>query len=167
MEHREMKRAVAWVVLAIWMCMTAGCRHGAPAKTGWIHGDSDQRWTIMERQLRGLDIAMVEIGYRYQELYWAGMDSNWEYADYQLIKMALSLENALERRPKRRSSAAELFLLGLGETKRAVASRQHAGFKEAFVGLTAACNSCHVAEGVANFYVDRPESRPSPIRAPR
>lgn len=162
-----MKRAVIRLVFAVWIFATVGCRHGVAAKNAWIHGDSDQRWTIMERHLRGLDVAMVEIGYRYQELYWAGMDSNWEYADYQLIKMKLSLENALERRRKRRSAAEELFLPSLDEAKRAVASRQRARFEEAFAGLTAACNSCHVAEGVASFYVARPEDRPSPIRAPR
>ena len=73
---------------------------------------------------------MVEIGYRYQEFYWAGMDSNWEYADYQLTKMKLSLENALERRPKRRPSAEELFLPSLDEMKRAVATGQRGAFAE-------------------------------------
>ena len=162
-----MKRAMAWLALAIWVCATAGCGHGAPAKNGWIRGDSDQRWTIVERHLRGLDMAMVEIGYRYQELYWAGMDSNWEYADYQVTKVKLSLENALERRPKRRSSAGELFLPVLDEMKRAVATRGRAEFEEAFRELTATCNSCHVAEGVASFHVEPPVVRQSPIRTPR
>jgi hypothetical protein len=110
---------------------------------------------------------MVEIGYRYEELYWAGMDSNWEYADYQLTKMKLSLENALERRPKRRSSAEELFLPSLDELERAAAKRERAAFEEAFGGLTSGCNSCHVAEGVASFHVEPPSVRQSPIRAPR
>jgi hypothetical protein len=121
----------------------------------------------MARQLRGLDVAMVEMGYRYEELYWAGADANWAYADYQLTKMKLSLENALVRRPKRRPSAEALFQPSLDEMERAVAEKKRSGFEASFAGLTAACNSCHVAEGVPSFHVERPADRQSPIRAPR
>ncbi len=161
-----MKREAAWLGLALWACAAVGCHHET-ARKGWIHGDSGQRWQTVEKQLRGLDVAMVEIGYRYEELYWAGMDSNWEYADYQVTKVKLSLENALERRPKRRSSAEDLFLPVLDEMKRAVATRERAAFEEAFGELTASCNSCHVAEGVASFHVELPAGRQSPIRTPR
>jgi hypothetical protein len=110
---------------------------------------------------------MVEIGYRYQELYWAGMDSNWAYADYQLKKIKLSLENALERRPKRRASAEEHFLPLVDDTRQAVATRERVAFDEAFGALTAGCNSCHVGEGVGTFHVESPSVRQSLIRAPR
>jgi len=35
---------------------------------------------------------MMEVGYRYQELYWAIKDSNWAYADHQLHEMEETLE---------------------------------------------------------------------------
>jgi hypothetical protein len=110
---------------------------------------------------------MVEIGYRYQELYWAGVDSNWEYADYQVKKIDLALENALERRPKRRASAETLFVPVLGELEQAIALKERGAFEETFEGMSAACNSCHAAEGVASFHVDPPTDRKSSIRAPR
>ena len=109
---------------------------------------------------------MVEIGYRYQEAYWAGTDENWDYADYQLTKIKLTLGNALERRPKRRASADELFSEPLGEISRVVAAKERRGFEKAFAGLTRACNECHAAEGVESFRVEQPSDRPSPIRAP-
>ena len=161
-----MKTKAAWPVVAVWFWAAIGCHHET-GRNGWIHGDSGQRWQTLERQLRGLDVAMVEIGYRYEELYWAGMDSNWEYADYQLAKVRLSLENGLERRPRRRASAEELFLPLLDEMKRAVATRERASFEKAFGALTGGCNSCHVTEGVGSFHVEPPSARRSPIRAPR
>jgi hypothetical protein len=161
-----MKTIAVWPVLALWISSAVGCHHEA-AGSGWIRGDPGQRWQAVERQLRGLDVAMVEIAYRYEELYWAGMDSNWEYAAYQVAKVNLSLENALERRPKRRASADELFLPLLDEMKRAVAARERAAFEEAFGELTAGCNACHAEEGVASFHVEPPSVRRSPIRAPR
>src|SRR5690606_15846238 len=75
------------------------------------------------KQFRGFDNAMVETGYRYQELYWAGQDENWEYADYQLEKIKIAIENGLERRPKRAKSAEHLLTSVLPEMKKLLQSR--------------------------------------------
>ena len=160
-----MRIKTVWLALALALWPVTGCRHHTPAST-WIQGDSDQRWTTVARQLRGLDVGMVEMGYRYQELYWAGLDENWKYADYQLTKMKLTLENSLERRPKRRASAESLFRAPLSEMSRAVTTEEGREFAAAFAELTSACNSCHRAEGVASFRVEEPSDRQSPIRAP-
>ena len=162
-----MKTATIWLTLVLCMCAAPGCRHATPTTSSWIEGNSDARWSTVERHLRGLDVAMVEIGYRYQELYWAGVDGNWPFADYQLTKIKLALENALARRPKRRPSSRALFLPSWDEMKRALATQERGVFDDAFAELTAACNSCHVAEGVPSFRVAVPSDRPSPIRAPR
>jgi hypothetical protein len=156
--------------LAFAVCVfgtVSACHHDGMEKSAWIRGDSHERWTTVEKHLRGLDVAMVEIGYRYQELYWAGVDSNWAYADYQAKKIALALENALERRPKRRASAETLFLPSLGEIKQAIGLKEGAAFEETFAAMSAGCNSCHAAEGVASFHVEPPTDRQSLIRAPR
>jgi len=159
---------IARLALVVCACaIISACRHDAPEKNTWIRGESSERWTTVGRHLRGLDVAMVEIGYRYQELYWAGVDSNWEYAGYQVKKIDLALENALERRPKRRTSADNLFVPAMDEVEQAIALRERAAFGEAFEEMSAACNSCHAAEGVASFYVAAPTDRTSSIRAPR
>ena len=146
------------------ICAATGCVEDVPDKHGWIGDDTNQRWTTVAKQLRGLDVAMVEIDYRYQELYWAGEDSNWAYADYQQSKIGLALENALVRRPKRRASAEKLFLASLDDVKSAVAEQESSGFESAFTALTAACNSCHDAEGFPSFLVQYPTDRQSSIR---
>ena len=56
---------------------------------------------------------MAEIGYRYGELLRAGKTRNWEYAQYQMEKIDLSLRLALERRPKRVKSAEPFLNQGL------------------------------------------------------
>ena len=163
-----MSSRVACLAIGVWVCAVAvSCRHDVPKNGTRIRGNSDARWTAVARHLRGLDVAMVEIGYRYQELYWSGVDSNWEYAEYQLKKIDLALENALERRPKRRASAQAIFVPSLGELRQAIALRQRSRFEGSFSAMTAACNSCHVAEGVASFHVRLPTDRQASIRAPR
>jgi hypothetical protein len=159
-------KAVSLATLMI-ICATTGCAKDISGKHGWISGSPNERWILVAEQLRGMDVAMVEIGYRYQELYWAGEDSNWAYADYQQTKIEVTLENALIRRPKRRGSAEKLFLAPLADMKSAVARQEATGFEKAFTGLTAACNACHDAEGFPSFQVVYPTDRQSPIRTAR
>ncbi|HET9746149.1 MAG TPA: hypothetical protein VFP97_10565, partial [Chitinophagaceae bacterium] len=95
-----MKKSVP--ILAI---LFLSCRDKQNTNGDWVRGDPKQQIQTIEKHFRGLDVAMIEIDYRYRELFWAGKDQNWSYALYQVDKIKLSLENALERRPKRAASA--------------------------------------------------------------
>jgi hypothetical protein len=154
-------RALSCVVALL----VGGCRPEATgSRDGWLARHPDQRVAQLERQLRGFDVAMLETGHRYVELYWAGADANWEAARYQVEKIRLAIENGLERRPKRTASA-RLFLEGpLAAMEQAISAEDAGRFETGFVELTAACNTCHAMEGVAHFEVRQPLVRLSPIR---
>ncbi|GAA6765677.1 hypothetical protein [Flavobacterium sp. UBA7682] len=130
----------------------------------WIKGTEQEKLEIIENQFRGFDNTMVETGYRYQELFWAGQDENWEYADYQLEKIQKAIENGLERRPKRSKSAKHFLDVTLPEMKKALAKRDTAVFNRNFQVLTNSCISCHAMERVPFFTVKTPTERQSPIR---
>jgi hypothetical protein len=108
---------------------------------------------------------MVETGYRYVELYWAGADGNWEYAEYQLGKIRTAVANGIERRP-RRAPSARMLDEPLQGVARAVQARDRGAFAPAFATLTATCNACHQAEGVAFVTVHVPAQRGSPVHFP-
>lgn len=146
------------MVLLLVMAVAVGCR-GPGGATTWVRGSSEQRWVAMERHLRGLDVAMIEVGHRYDELYWAGSDGNWDYAAYQTLKIRLALDNALERRPKRRETTERIFLPTLGQIESTIAARDKAAFAVAFQSMTSACNACHAAEHIATFRVVPPQER--------
>jgi hypothetical protein len=133
----------------------------------WLSRDQDEQRVQLERQLRGLDVAMMETGYRYFELYWAGRDANWEAAAYQLEKIRLAIENGLERRPKRAASAQPFLAGPLAATAAAITARDATLFAERFEVLTAGCNACHAMEKVAFFEVRPPDHRISPLRRER
>lgn len=130
----------------------------------WIKGTEKEQIKTIERQFRGFDNAMVETGYRYQELYWAGQDQNWEYADYQIEKIKIAIENGLERRPKRAKSAEHFLTYVLPEMKKSAKSKDTAIFNKGFQTLTINCNSCHAMEKVSFFTIKIPTDRQSPIR---
>jgi hypothetical protein len=135
----------------------------APA---WIRGSSDDRFAQVERHLRGLDVAMAEIGYRYTELFFAVADRNWDYAEYQLDKIELALKLAVERRPKRAASAETFLSEDWEAVKAGVRSRQPGRAGESVRRLRTACMQCHVAEQVPFFTVQLPEQRQTSIRPP-
>lgn len=139
--------------------------HGAAQGTGgWLSGDESEKFEKIAGQLRGFDMAMVEVGYRYQELFWAGNDGNWDYARYQTEKIRTALENGFQRKPKRKKSATHFMSYVLPQMEKAIDSRDTAVFNEAIGMLTSHCNSCHTMEKVPFFTVKTPEMRQSPIR---
>src|SRR5688572_2717458 len=90
---------------AIWWNTRRSGKSESQQNATWLQGTPSEKFTQVERHLRGLDQAMAEIGYRYGELLVAGKERNWAYAKYQTEKMDLALRLALERRPKRAPSA--------------------------------------------------------------
>ena len=144
-------------------CGCGSASTNAPGPT-WLSRDHDEQQLQLERHLRGFDVAMMEVGHRYIELYWAGEDANWEAAAYELQKMRLAIEDGLERRPKRATSARPFLAGPLAAMGEAVAARNTELFATRFQDLTAGCNACHVMEQVPFFEIRPPEARVSPIR---
>jgi hypothetical protein len=132
----------------------------------WIGERGESLEQVTARQLRGLDVAMIEMDHRYAELYFAAEDGNWPYAEHQIEHMRLALDLALERRPARSRSAQGNFYPVLEPLEAAVAAEDPEAFARAFEGLRRACNTCHQAEGEPTFTVGIPTQRRSSIRPP-
>lgn len=122
----------------------------APAD-GWLKGTVDERFSAVERHLRGLDVSMAEIGHRYGELLIAGKERNWEYATYQTEKIDLSLRLAVERRPKRAESARPFLADDLPPVLAAAKAKDAEKLDAALVRLHAGCVECHKKENVLYF----------------
>ena len=150
------------------LSMAAGCADSpqstAVGEGGWLHGTPEEKFEVVARQLRGFDMAMVETGYRYQQLYWAGEDKNWGYADYHLKKITIAIQSGLERRPKRATSAQTFLTLVVPALNETIVQRDQTKFRERFGALTATCNTCHVAEQVPFVHIEIPTIRGGPAR---
>jgi hypothetical protein len=161
------RRSYTWslrCLLLPFVCSVAACTSSPPAATasgegGWLAGTVDDKFNTVAKQLRGFDMAMVETGYRYNELYWAGQDDNWGYADYQAKKIRTAVENGLERRPKRAKSAETFLTIVLPAVEEAIAKHDGTLLKERLVTLRSTCNTCHEAEKVEFVHVGEPQVR--------
>jgi hypothetical protein len=164
-EEEAMNHPLLGVVLVV-ACSRSPHTEPKPTKIAdsWISGSIDQRFALVEKHLRGFDVAMVETGYRYGELFWAGEDRNWEYATYQLEKIETTIANGIERRPKRAASAA-MLAPAIARVRAAVGQQDPGAFAESFAFLTQTCNACHVAEKMAFIQIALPSERQSSVRA--
>ena len=125
------------------------------------------RTEAIQRQLRGFETTMAEVAYRYTEMYWGGIDGNWEYAAHMHEELGKALALGLERRPVYRKSAEQLFLKGafvqMGED---IQKKDAALFKERIETLRATCSACHAAEKHAFIKIAVPTVRLNPIEKP-
>ena len=124
-----------------------------PAQTGdpWLKRTTDERMAQIEKHLRGLDVAMAEIGYRYGELHHAAKEKNWEYAKYQTEKMDLALRLALERRPKRAASSQAFLNEDIPAVMKAIESKNATQMNRAMEQLHNSCVACHRSENALHF----------------
>ncbi|MGR7814566.1 hypothetical protein [Lacinutrix undariae] len=59
------------ILITICLLLLFSCNNTKTQKLEgqWIKGTEKEQLTTIENQFRGFDMAMVETGYRYQELY--------------------------------------------------------------------------------------------------
>ena len=136
-----------------------------PRAAGWLKAlPPDKQIEAIDRQLRGFDMAMFEVNYRYTEMYFAGIEGNWDYALYTGEKIAWAIQNGYERRPKRRANAEELFFKeAYPQVLDAIRKKDIALFKERIDVLRTACNACHTAEKVGFIQVGIPSIKQTPL----
>lgn len=116
---------------------------------GWLMGapDDETRFKLIQEQMRGFSATMIEVGQRYEKLYAALGDKNYELAAYHFDKINEIIELGTERRPKRKENADKIFLKKLGEPIMAeLKSGDGARAWAAFTKVRESCMECHKAE---------------------
>ena len=138
---------------------------GAMEQGGWYRKLSpDARVAAIERQFRGFETTMAEVAYRYTEMYFGGIDGNWDYAAHMATTLREAITAGLERRPEHRKSADSLFLkTALPQVMEAIKAKDAALFKQRIETLRAACTSCHAAEQHAFIKIGVPTMRRNPV----
>lgn len=131
---------------------------------GWLSGTEEEKFEEVANQFGGFSRTMIEVAYRYSELYWAGQDENWDYADHQLEHLIEVLEDGLKRRPARAESAQDFINHTVPEMEDLISNEDKEAFLEGFRSLTTACNACHAREGESFIVIREPEVRTSPVR---
>jgi hypothetical protein len=162
--RREVNANSAAIRLVAFCCTLVALTACGPSsdtpvgKAGWLTGSNLEKLDTVATHLRGNDLVMMEVDWRYQQLAKAGRQQNWEAAEYQLNKLKLTMSLGKERRPKRATSYDWFFETGFPPMVEAVAKKDLALFEERFVAFTQNCNTCHDMEKVSFFKVESPQN---------
>lgn len=136
-------------------------------KSNWLlETKTDQeKFKAIQKQLRGFDLAMVEVGYRFNSFYFAINDKNYYLAQYQWDKIKKAIENGTHRRPKRKKNSETMFLDSEYKTmSEALDSKNAKDIQKEYEKTKRLCNACHVAEKVPFIHVIDPQYRWQPIK---
>lgn len=139
--------------------------HGASEGPGWLVAlKPDARIPAIQRQLRGFETTMAEVSYRYSEMYFGGVEGNWDYAAHMAMTLERALRLGLERSPSRKPNAENLFLKGpLPQVLDAIKKKDTALFKQRIETMRAACTACHAAENHAFIRIGVPTAKRNPV----
>ena len=124
-----------------------------------------EQFEKVQKQFRGFDMAMVEVGQRFNTFYFAIKDANYPLAEYQFDKIKKAIENGIERRPARKANSKAMFLdTQYKSMKEALAKKDGKVIQKAYEETKNVCNACHVAERVPFIEVIDPTYRWQPIK---
>jgi hypothetical protein len=116
---------------------------------------TEGRFMAVEKQFRGFDTAMMEVGYRYENIKKAIGGKNYELALYHWQKIKTAIENGYIRRPNRKESSEAFFLHSVySEFENLLQSKNSAKIEDGFVGIKNHCNACHVNQKVGFIVVE-------------
>lgn len=90
---------------------------------------------------------MWQIGYRYQLVYHAIIDQNWELGLHHWTKLRDVFNVALMKRPNRTPNAEAMFLdTTWKQLDEALKAKDPAKARQAYLAERGTCMACHVAE---------------------
>lgn len=141
-----MKKNLFVVLLLTLVLMTlAPLLHAAEEKTvDWRKTGSDrEKIDNLVEVVPGASNIMLQMGERYRNLYWAGKQGKWQFAEYQIEEMDDLINTLMITRPKRAATAKEFLDTGFSKFPDAIASKDWKQFSAAFTHLRQSCMTCH------------------------
>jgi hypothetical protein len=123
-----------------------------PPSNNWLldANDDTERFRRLQVVAGGTDIPMWEIAHRYEELYVAIQNNNWEMGVYHWEKVQDRMNSAGMKRPARTQNIEGMFFdNGVWKSMHdALTSRDPGRMRTQFQAVRQACMACHLAEKV-------------------
>lgn len=160
-----MKRYILFgsVFLVLIILLATGC--ATRPKGTDIYGKTNNGDKITVNQLAkiapGTGVLMMEIGNRWWNLYYAGIDGNWDLAGHEIKETEEAMEIIEVTRPKRKADLEEFLDEQKDPLSDAIKAKDVAKFKTAFINSVKACNNCHAEADMSFIKWQLPKDRPS------
>ena len=123
-----------------------------PPSNNWLldANDDTERFRRLQVVAGGTDIPMWDIAHRYEELYVAIQQNNWEMGVYHWEKLQDRMNTAAMKRPARTQNIEGMFFdSGVWKSVHdALTSRDPGRMRKQFQVVRQTCMACHTAEKV-------------------
>ena len=87
---------------------------------------------------------MFQMGERYRNLYWAGKQGKWEFAQYQTEEMQRLVKTLIITSPKRADTAKVFLRDAFDGYGKAIKNKDWGKFQNAFESMRQRCMACHI-----------------------
>lgn len=147
------------------LLMTGAFLFSASLLADWRKSaNDDQKLSNLVQLVPGTAHWMVEVGERYQNLYWAAKQGQWDFAEYQVEEIEDLVHRVQLARPKRAVTAQEFLDKAIPSMMSALKTQDWASFREGFLNLRTACMHCHTQNDHAFIVLPRdPATATSPV----
>ena len=117
--------------------------------------------TELDNYKPGLGTIMMDLQAHHSKLWFAGSNSNWKLADFQLEEIEEAIED-VEKFHSTRPEAKSISMLdnAMSQVESAIDGRNRIAFETSFNILTQTCNSCHQVNNVGFNEIRVPEKNP-------
>ncbi|KPK04463.1 MAG: hypothetical protein AMJ64_13590 [Betaproteobacteria bacterium SG8_39] len=123
----------------------------------------DKKVDNLVQVMPGAANLMIEMGFRYQNLYWAAKQGKWEFAQYQAEEMEALLKTLMITRPKRAKTAEVFLKTGFAALEPVLKARDLPRFEAGFEKMRQACMTCHQQNEHAFVTLPLPKRAYSPV----
>lgn len=93
-------------------------------------GSDKQKLKNVVKVMPGASNIMLQMGARYKNLYWAGIQEKWQFAEYQLEEMQSLIKTLMITRPKRAATAEKFLKKGFVEFPLALKNESWSAFTQ-------------------------------------
>ena len=106
-------------------------------------GSSEEKINNVVKVIPSTADIMFLMGERYRNLYWAGKQGKWEFAQYQTEEMQSLIKELILTRPNRTVTAQVFLHNAFKEFETAITKKDWQEFQNAFANMREQCMICH------------------------
>ncbi|WP_077280020.1 hypothetical protein [Thioalkalivibrio denitrificans] len=146
-----------WIVLILAGMLASS----AALADDWRRDGSDaEKLEQLIRAMPNTAAIMLQVGERYNNLYWAARQGQWEYAGYQMAEMQGALRRNAVTRPGRAADIQKFLDEGFEGMEEAIEAQDDQRFFRSFEQMRGQCMVCHADSGYA--FIKLPAQPPRP-----
>lgn len=118
--------------------------HTVSAKDWRVTAKQDEKINNLIEVMPGASVIMLQMGERFRNLYWAGKQGKWDFAEYQVEEMQDLIQALMITRPKRAATAKNFQQSAFTLFPAAFEEKKWSKFSHAFENMRSKCMVCHI-----------------------